>query len=423
TYKHPHHKDPLQTAPFMTTSIFNKIGPGFVIAATGLGAGDLIAATVAGIEFKTALLWAVVLGAFLKYGLNEALARWQLETGTTLLEGWMQRLPKWVQYYFVGYLSLWSFLVAAALMGACGLAANALLPQLSVNQWAIIHSVLAVVMILYGRYSLFENLMKLFIGIMFVTVFVAVINLPLDWNAITTGLIPNTPEHSLKLVLGVIGGVGGSVTLMCYGYWLREKNWSTTDDISSMRIDLCCAYAVTALFGIFIVILAASVQPEMVKGSGVLLALAEQLKLTLGDTFGLLFLIGFWGAVFSSMLGVWQGVPYLFADYYQQSRNTRQQQGNSNVELQHLNQTKPYYLWLGFMALPPYLLLFFEKPIWLAITYAVAGAFFMPFLAATLLYMNNRTQWLKEHRNGGFSNALLAGAFLLFVVLLIQKWL
>lgn len=278
-------------------------------------------------------------------------------------------------------------------------------------------------MILYGRYSLFENLMKLFIGIMFVTVFVAVINLPLDWNAITTGLIPNTPEHSLKLVLGVIGGVGGSVTLMCYGYWLREKNWSTTDDISSMRIDLCCAYAVTALFGIFIVILAASVQPEMVKGSGVLLALAEQLKHTLGDTFGLLFLIGFWGAVFSSMLGVWQGVPYLFADYYQQSRNTRQQQGYSNVELQHLNQTKPYYLWLGFMALPPYLLLFFEKPIWLAITYAVAGAFFMPFLAATLFYMNNRSRWLKEYRNGAFSNALLAGAFLLFVVLLIQKWL
>lgn len=75
------------------------------------------------------------------------------------------------------------------------------------------------------------------------------------------------------------------------------------------------------------------------------------------------------------------------------------------------------------MALPPYLLLFFEKPIWLAITYAVAGAFFMPFLAATLLYMNNRVQWLKENRNGVFSNSLLAGAFLLFVVLLIQKWL
>ena len=73
------------------------------------------------------------------------------------------------------------------------------------------------------------------------------------------------------------------------------------------------------------------------------------------------------------------------------------------------------------MALPPYLLLFFEKPIWLAITYAVAGAFFMPFLAATLLYMNNKVQWLSANRNGIWSNILLASAFLLFVVLLLQK--
>ncbi|GAA5317271.1 MAG: Nramp family divalent metal transporter [Candidatus Pelagadaptatus aseana] len=403
----------------MKKTFLDKIGPGFVIAATGLGAGDLIAATVAGIEFQTALLWAVLLGALLKGALNEALARWQLQTGTTLLEGWMQRLPRWVQYYFVAYLGIWSFLVGAALMAACGLAANALFPQLSVNQWAILHSLLAVLMILYGRYSLFENLMKLFIGLMFITVLLAVINLPLDWQRIAAGLIPNTPDNSLKLILGVIGGVGGSVTLMCYGYWLREKQWDCPDDISSMRVDLWCAYGITALFGVLIILLAASVQPEMAKGTGVLLALAEQLKATLGDEFGLLFLIGFWGAVFSSMLGVWQGVPYLFADFY------RQHQGKPVASepgaLDDLNQSKAYYVWLGFMALPPYLLLFYEKPIWLAITYAVAGAFFMPFLAATLLYMNNKIAWINGNKNGFWSNALLITALSLFVVLLIQK--
>ena len=34
-----------------------------------------------------------------------------------------------------------------------------------------------------------------------------------------------------------------------------------------------------------------------------------------------IFLTGFWGAVFSSMLGVWQGVPYLFADFCSSSRS------------------------------------------------------------------------------------------------------
>ena len=34
-----------------------------------------------------------------------------------------------------------------------------------------------------------------------------------------------------------------------------------------------------------------------------------------GPVGGWVFRVGFWGAVFSSMLGVWQGVPYLFCDF------------------------------------------------------------------------------------------------------------
>jgi len=46
-------------------SLSARIGPGLVIAATGLGAGDLIAASVAGARFGYALLWAALLGAVL----------------------------------------------------------------------------------------------------------------------------------------------------------------------------------------------------------------------------------------------------------------------------------------------------------------------------------------------------------------------
>ena len=39
------------------------IGPGLVVAATGVGAADLVATLVAGSKYGYALLWAVVLGA------------------------------------------------------------------------------------------------------------------------------------------------------------------------------------------------------------------------------------------------------------------------------------------------------------------------------------------------------------------------
>ena len=124
------------------------LGPGIVIAATGLGAGDLIAASVAGARYGMVILWAAVIGALLKFTLNEGLARWQLATGTTLLEGWVRRLPRFWSAYFLIYLLLWSFIVAGALMAASGLAAQALLPAISVEAAGIVQSLIAALLVM-----------------------------------------------------------------------------------------------------------------------------------------------------------------------------------------------------------------------------------------------------------------------------------
>ena len=99
-------------------SLFAMLGPGILVAATGVGAGDLATAAFAGSKLGVAVLWAVVLGAGIKYLLTEGLTRWQLATGDTLLEGSMSRLGRPAQYIFLIYLLLWSFMVAAALMSA-----------------------------------------------------------------------------------------------------------------------------------------------------------------------------------------------------------------------------------------------------------------------------------------------------------------
>ena len=41
------------------------LGPGIAIAATGVGAGDMVAAAVAGAKYGTAILWAAAAGALL----------------------------------------------------------------------------------------------------------------------------------------------------------------------------------------------------------------------------------------------------------------------------------------------------------------------------------------------------------------------
>jgi Mn2+/Fe2+ NRAMP family transporter len=92
-------------------SILSLIGPGLLVAATGVGAGDLATASFTGSQLGTAILWAVLVGSLLKFVLTEGLARWQLATGVTLLEGAVQRLGRGVGWLFLPYLLLWTFLV------------------------------------------------------------------------------------------------------------------------------------------------------------------------------------------------------------------------------------------------------------------------------------------------------------------------
>ncbi|MGD8842631.1 MAG: Nramp family divalent metal transporter [Gammaproteobacteria bacterium] len=391
------------------------LGPGIVIAATGLGAGDLIAAALAGARYGTAILWAAAIGALLKFALNEGLARWQLATGTTLLEGWVRRLPRFWSLYFLLYLVLWSFIVAGALMAATGLALHALVPSVGVEVGGATQSLLAAALVLFGRYRMLELLMKCFIALMFGVVLYCAFALQPDWSDVLAGLlVPQLPRGSLLFLLGVMGGVGGSVTLLSYGYWIRERNWQGPHYLGRMRIDLAVAYILTGLFGIAVMILAAGVAPEAVAGSEMVLGLADRLGAVVGNVGKWSFLIGFWGAVFSSMLGVWQGVPYLFADFVHEWR------GNSANKSIGPGST-PYRLYLAWLSLPPMVLLWVGKPVWVVLAYAVAGAAFMPLLAGLLLYMNGYRDWTGVLRNRWPSNLALLAALALFAVLLAEK--
>src|SRR5688572_13330867 len=81
-------------------SLAKLIGPGLMVAAAGIGTGDMVSATMGGAGYGLALLWVVALAAFLKCFLNEGIARWQLATNTIAIEAWCTHLPWWVRTYF-----------------------------------------------------------------------------------------------------------------------------------------------------------------------------------------------------------------------------------------------------------------------------------------------------------------------------------
>jgi hypothetical protein len=265
------------------------LGPGLVVAAAGIGAGDVITATVTGAEFGTRLAWALLACVALKFMLNEGVARWQLATGSTIIEACARRLPRWVSGYFFAYLLFWTFFVGGSLTNACGLAGHSLFPQLPVWAWGIIHSAVAATLVLVGRFALFEQLMKALVGVMVLTVLIcAVLVKPHVGELLKNLAWPTLPANSGKSVLGIFGGIGGSMTMLCYGYWIRENAWSSATHQRAVRADLLLAYAVTLIFAIALTIVAAGCNAAVTQGSGMAVEVATRSSGALGISHRLL---------------------------------------------------------------------------------------------------------------------------------------
>jgi len=146
--------------------------------------------------------------------------------------------------------------------------------------------------------------------------------------------------------------------------------------------------------------------------------MAEMLGSILG-TFGrVAYSVGFWAAVFASLLGVWQSVPYLYADFYSIIKKMTPEERKRVTGVTSV----PYRLALAFVTFVPMAFAFTGQPIQVIVVYTIVGSVFVPFLAATLLYLNNRVPWTSPvPRNGWAINGLLVVILALFVVIWIDE--
>lgn len=401
------------TPPLTYRGRLRLAGPGLLVAATGIGAGDLVTGLVAGGRFGLTFAWAVVLGAVLKLALTEGVGRWHLATGTSIVTGW-HRMGRWATGYFGAYSLVFGLIFGAAVTSASALPLNALMPAVPVPVFAIANALIGFVIISFGRYRLLERTMTILVGVMGLTILVTAARvLPsVGWSELVAGLAPRVPNESVVYLLGLVGGVGGTIILVAYGYWLQAKGWRGTDWLPVMRVDAAVAYSITAVFALALLILGAALAPiagQGIDGAGGLVGFSDQLGQTLGEGTRLVFLIGFWATAFTSILGAWSGVSFLFADLVRVSR------GRPETSTEEQRTSPAYRAYLAWITFPPMLLLFLDRPVGLVLAYAAVGALFMPFLAATLLWLLHRH--LPDRRNPVLSTVALAGCVALFGVL------
>ncbi len=283
--------------------------------------------------------------------------------------------------------------------------------------YGALHSLAAVALVRWGGYRLFEKVMAVCIGIMFLVVVATAVALQPAWQDVVAGLtvpsIPKLHDGGVAWTIALVGGIGGTVTLLCYGYWIREEGRHGAEDLQVCRVDLATGYAMTALFGLGMIVIGSSIGQLPGGGATLIVEIANKLQATFGGGGNLAkwaFLAGAWGAVFSSMLGVWQSIPYLFADLWQ----LLQRGGSAAAPVDE--RSRGYRGYLYAIASVPLVGVAAGNFQALQKAYAIVGAAFVPMLAATLLVLNGRSQWVTaQYTNKRLTVLVLAGTLIVFV--------
>ncbi|MFW6694805.1 Nramp family divalent metal transporter [Streptomyces sp. MAR4 CNX-425] len=428
--------EPASAPPEMRKAKWRYIGPGIVVAATGVGAGDLVATLLAGSKFGYTLLWAAVVGCVVKVALAEAVGRWHLATGRTLFEGW-RTLGGWTSGYFAVYVVVWGFVYGATAMSSSALPLVALFPDgPDLKTWGILTGLAGLAFVWFNRYAVVEKVMTVLVGVMFVVVVYVAIRVGPNAGDAFAGLWPTLPDDSLLYTLGLVGGVGGTITMAAYGYWVNAKGWTDVGWLKVMRLDNRVAYVTTGVFVVAMLFVGAELLHAtgiaLESGSGGLVDLGDVLEERYGAATANLFLVGFFATSFTSLVGVWHGVSLLFADFVANVRGGLGRLGGRGPTAgdgggaretaaggrERSLPFRAYLLWLTF---PPMTLLWLDRPFAIVITYGVLGAAFLPFLALTLLWLLNTGRTPRQWRNGVLSNVLLTVSGLLFLVVCVQE--
>lgn len=420
------------------------LGPGLAMAAAGVGAGDVTMPAFGAAQFGLALIWAPILAGVLKFALNEGLARWQLATGETLVEGWALRLGPVVSYGFLVYLIVWSIPVFAALASTSGVTVHLLLPLASISDWfsqptfadgpargnvtwSIVLVASAATLVWFGRYQVFEKVMSAMTVFMVVVVVggactlfpAAALSAP--WSS--GGWLP---PKSLTLTFAILGGTGSTVGVLAYGYWMRERRREGMEWLAVTRVDLGSCYLISAVFGVAVMLLVGGVSREEYAAileippaqlqdaprlEHVFRVVAHRLEHEAGlGRAAWLFLLALAATTTSSLLGMLQSVPYFYADLIALLRGA-----SPEVRRRMTSGSSAWYRsLLVVLAALPAPLVAWKQPREILILYAVWGSLFMPFLAATLLVMNNRRAWVGRTTNRWPSNAALAACLAVF---------
>lgn len=278
------------------------LGPGIITAALVFGPSKMTITSKLGATYGYDLLWAVVTAIFFMAVFTSMSSRIALATDQSFLSLIRERWGKPVAV-LVG---IGVFLVTASFQAGNSTGVGISLAEatgISTKVWIILANAGGIALLFFkGFYKILEKIMILLIVIMLGSFIVTFFLVKPPVGSIFGGLRPALPAGSLGLVIALFASAFSIVGALYQSYMVQERR-RLSPDLKQRPSDSLPGILILGVMASIVLVCAASV----LHPAGVVVTNATDMSKTLAPLFGEyaahLFLIGLFGASFSSLIG------------------------------------------------------------------------------------------------------------------------
>lgn len=282
--------------------LIRRLGPGIITAALIFGPGSLTINTKLGASYGYSLLWVLIIAMILMTAFTTMSARIGLGGNGSLIEKIKKEFGKSLTMIVGGGV----FLTTASFQAGNTIGASIAFSELfstPLSWWVAIFTSATIFLLFFKSfYKILEKLMIVLVLVMLASFLLTIVMSKPSLTAILKGMIPSIPSGAEYLMITLTASSFSIVGAFYQSYLVQEKGWRVEEKKRCLQ-DSKIGVIILGLLSATVMISASSVLHR----NNIEVSSASDLGMALEPLFGSItskvFMIGFFSASFSSMLG------------------------------------------------------------------------------------------------------------------------
>ena len=322
---------------------FKFLGPGFILSASIVGSGELVATTILGAKAGFTAFWIIILSCLIKVAVQLQFGKHAILSGESSIRAFDKitgprfKGKSWMVWSVLG-LQLLKIIQLGGMVGCTALVLKLIFPFLPIPVWAVITGYSASILIYKNYYPIVEKGSLVMIGFFTIMTIWSLAALNKTEYAFTLadliqGMKFNLPPDLILVAIGAFGITGVAADeIIAYNYWCIEKGYAAYTGpqdhspsrearaqgwIKVMYLDALIAMIIYTLVTAAFYLLGAAIlhtRGEIPEGNVLIERIALIYTESLGPGIKSAYLIGAFFVLYSSVFATLAAMTRIFSD-------------------------------------------------------------------------------------------------------------